>query len=523
MPQTAVDGFCANAQYSAFMKHLGVVLLYALLVVTAAAQTNPSLEATNTVPNGRKMSLQDCIAEALKHNLDVQIQRYNPAIDLFELRASYGTAYDPVLNASGTYNFNVQPGGFFDGIPLPPETVKIDTFNAGIGGELPLTGLQYDFSGNIYQEHILESGITTPNSIGSIGVKLTQPLLKNMWIDQDRLTILVNKNTMQNSEQGFRYQVITSVTSVETAYYELIYALENLKVQQEALTLSQTQLDQDLQRLQIGTLAELSVQQDRSQVAQNQANVITAQSTIETDQNTLKNLITDDYSSWHSSDIQPAETLSAPLVLFNLQDSWSLGMTKRPDLIQYRLNVEKAGIQLKFDRNQLFPELDVIGTYGWNGDGLFYNGAFGQINQGSAPYYSVGGQLSVPLASQYTRNQFKSDKVSYKQVVLKLKQYEQSVLVGIDNAVKTAQSDYESVDATRQARVYAEAALDAEQKTYAVGKATTFEVLTYQNNLTAARGQEIRALANYEEALATLYSQEGSTLDRLGINIEATP
>jgi outer membrane protein TolC len=198
-------------------------------------------------------------------------------------------------------------------------------------------------------------------------------------------------------------------------------------------------------------------------------------------------------------------------------------MTERPDLIQYRLNVKKAGIQLKFDHNQLFPELDVIGTYGWNGSGLYYNGAFGEINQGNAPYYTVGSQLSVPLTDTSSRNQLKSDKVSLKQVVLKLKQFEQGVLVGIDNAVKTAQSDYESVDATRQARIYAEAALDAEEKTYTVGKATTFEVLTYQNSLTTARGQEIRALANYEEALATLYSQEGSTLDRLQINIEATP
>jgi hypothetical protein len=31
--------------------------------------------------------------------------------------------------------------------------------------------------------------------------------------------------------------------------------------------------------------------------------------------------------------------------------------------------VEKQGIQLKFDRNQLFPELDLIGTYGYNGAG----------------------------------------------------------------------------------------------------------------------------------------------------------
>jgi outer membrane protein len=258
-------------------------------------------------------------------------------------------------------------------------------------------------------------------------------------------------------------------------------------------------------------------------VAQNQATVITAQSTLETDQNILKSLITDNYSDLHNTDIQPKETLSAPLVLFDLQDSWSRGLTERPDLKQYQLNVEQAGIQLKFYRNQLFPQLDVIGTYGWNGDGQVYNGTLGQINQGNAPYYSIGGQFSMPLALQNARNQFKSGKVTLQQVVLQLKQLEQNVLVGIDNAVKTAQSDYESVDATRQARIYAEAALDAEQKTYAVGKATTFEVLTYQNNLTVARGQEIRALANYEEALANLYSQEGSTLDRLGINIEATP
>jgi outer membrane protein TolC len=77
------------------------------------------------------------------------------------------------------------------------------------------------------------------------------------------------------------------------------------------------------------------------------------------------------------------------------------------------------------------------------------------------------------------------------------------------------------VDATKQARIYAEDALDAEQKTYAVGKATTFDVLQLQNNLTSARGQEIRSLANYEEALANLDAQEGSTLEKNNINLEA--
>jgi outer membrane protein TolC len=500
------------------MKPLGVLLLFLFTALAVVAQTSPSLEATNTVVGGRRMSLQDCIAEALKHNLDIQIQRYNPQIDLFDLRSAYG-GYDLTYNFTGEHQFNDQPGSVENnGLQLPSTTSKVDSYSSSIGGTLP-EGLQYSFFGSVNDEAFTFS--TNWSSSGSIGVQLNQPLLKNFWIDNTRLTIRVDKNRLHYSEQGFRGQVITSVTSVENAYYELIFALENLKVQEEALYLSQTQLDQDKQRLQIGTLAQLSVEQDESQVAQNQANVIAAQSTLETDQNVLKSLITDNYTQWHAMDIQPTETLTAPLELFDLQDSWSKGMTERPDLIQARLNAEQQGIQLKFLRNQLFPQLDLIGTYGWNGAGVYYRGSFDEISQGNAPFYSYGVQLSVPLGNISARNEYKSGKVTLQQLVLQLKQFEQNVLVEIDNAVKTAQSDYESVQATRQARVYAENALDAEQKTYSVGKATTFEVLTYQDNLTTARGQEIRALANYEEALANLNAQEGSTLDKLDINIEA--
>jgi outer membrane protein TolC len=122
--------------------------------------------------------------------------------------------------------------------------------------------------------------------------------------------------------------------------------------------------------VQIGTLAQLDVQQDEAQVATSKANLIAAQYTLVTDQNTLKNLLTDEYSRWHDMDIQPTATITnAPLQLFDLQDSWSKGMTERPDLLQSRLNVEQQGIQLKYLRNQLFPSLDLIGTYGYNGTG----------------------------------------------------------------------------------------------------------------------------------------------------------
>ena len=262
-------------------------------------------------------------------------------------------------------------------------------------------------------------------------------MLKNFWIDSTRLTIRLAKNQLKNDEQGVRQQLITSVTAVINAYYELIFAQQNVQVQQQALDLAQTQLDQDKQRVQIGTLAILSVQQDESQVAQARASLIAAQSTLDTDQNTLKNLLTDSYSKTHDVDIQPTATLEAPLQSFDLQESWGKGMTERPDLLQARLSVERQGIQLKFDRNQLFPELDLLGSYGFSGASREYDGTFDQVREGNAPNYYYGAQLKMPLSNVGPRNTVKSDKVTLQQLLLKLKQLEQNIMVEIDNAVKT--------------------------------------------------------------------------------------
>jgi outer membrane protein TolC len=476
------------------------------------------------------MSLEDCIQEALRHNLDVQISRYDPQIQLFNVSASYG-GYDPTFSFSGEHLRNNTGPEFQDGLPVPASTSDQNIFNSDLSGSLPW-GMTYDFNGNLTDSKNIDFSVNTnffsgfsnrlfQSSSGSAGVTLTQPLLKNLWIDQTRLSIRGAKNKLRYSEQGLRLQIITSVTAVENAYYELIYAQENVRVQQEALALAQTQLDQDRQRVQIGTLAQLDVQQDEAQAATSKANLIAAQYTLVTDQNSLKSLLTDQYANWHDTDIQPTATLTnAPLQLFDLQDSWSKGMTKRPDLLQARLNVELQGILLKFDYNQLFPALDLKGTYGYNGQGPGYNDVFSQIGNQDRPFYSYGAQLTMPLSNVGIRNVYKADKLTLQQLLLKMKQFEQNVMVQIDNAVKNAQSAYESVGATRQARIYAEAALDAEQKKYAVGKSTTFTVLQLQNTLTADRGQEIRALANYYEALSNLAQQEGTTLERNRINIE---
>jgi outer membrane protein TolC len=295
-----------------------------------------------------------------------------------------------------------------------------------------------------------------------------------------------------------------------------------VNVQQQALDLAQKQLADDKQRVQIKVMAELggTIEQDEAQVAQSRASLISAQFGVVSAQNALKNLITDNYRQWHDVEIVPSASMEAVREFFDLQSSWSRGMTQRPDLIQAKIDAEQQGIQLKYSYNQLFPELDLTGSYGFSGAGQEFSDSLGQVRAGNRPYYSYGFLFSIPLSNARARNGYKTAQATQQQVVLRLKQLEQNVMVQIDDAVKQAQSAWESLEATRSARVSAEAALKAEQGKYNAGKSTTFTVLQLQNRVTSARSQEIRSVANYNEALTRLALQEGSTLERRQIDFK---
>jgi len=100
------------------------------------------------------------------------------------------------------------------------------------------------------------------------------------------------------------------------------------------------------------------------------------------------------------------------------------------------------------------------------------------------------------------------------------KRFEQDILVDIENDVAGAQIAFQRVEATRQEREFAEAALGAEEKKLEVGKSTSFIVLQLQRDLTTARSNEINALTDYNIALAQLANSEGRTLEKHGIDVE---
>jgi len=481
--------------------------------MAAPDQAAPNTPAAPAAPN----TLEDFIQLAIQHNLDVQVERYNPQLSLYDLRIAYA-GYDPAFSISGQHDYRKSGGQIFNGTRFNGTTSDDNTFSSGITGALPW-GMSYNLKGTTTDDYGYSGTNYFRSGTGSVSLGLTQPLLKNFLTDQTRLNISVAKNRVKFSEQGLRQQVITTVSDVANAYYELIAAQENVNVQQEALKLAEQLYTENKKRVEVGVLAPLDEKQAQSQVAASRAALLTAQQSVEIAENTLKSLITDDYLTIHDEVLRPTESLTAPKQTFNLQDSWNNGLTKRPDLLQAKLDLEQAGIQLKYAKNQVLPELDVFGSYGLSGSRNEFSGAFEDIHDGSLPSYTYGAQLSIPLGNVSARNKYRQGKITVQQSLLAVKKLEQSVMVDVDNAIKTAQAKFESVDATHEARLYAQAALEAEQKKLENGKSTSFVVLQLQSNLTTARSEEIRALADYNEALVTLAKVQGTTLEQRNIDL----
>lgn len=476
----------------------------------------------------RRWSLTDCIQQALGHNLELRIERYNPELALFNLQAGYG-AYDPVLSFSGQHDYSKAGETLLEGtFTLPGREQDVNTFRSSLSGQLPW-GTLYNISLTARDTDGTRYGLGPGTNIvgfpysdssGSVIFSVTQPLLRDFWYNPTRLRIQVLKNRLKWSEHALRARMIDIVTRVELAYYDLKAAYENVKVQQMALQLSEQLLAENRKRVEVGALAPLDEKQAEADVAARRADLLAAQRNLAVLENNLKQLLTDDFASWSHIRLEPSAELDAPPPILDVQDSWAKGLTLRPDFLQAQLDLEQQGLQIKINRNQLYPQVDLRAGGGYSGSTPEFSGVFGDIRDRDQPSWFVGGQISYPLGNRSALNAYRASKAQYEARMLALKQLEQNIMIEIDNAVKLARANYERVAATREAREFAEAALAAEQKKLESGKSTSFVVLRLQRDLTAARADEITALVQYRRSLALLAQAEGSTLDRHGITLE---
>jgi outer membrane protein TolC len=495
------------------------------LIVTNGVLANvfsnnvPPTSILGTNVTVRPITLDEAIHMALQNNYDILVARYSPDIAQFNLAGSYGV-YEPSLDFRYTHNFNSQPGGLTSsGITQPNTEVESDSFLPGLSGYLP-TGLRYGVNASLDRSEF-SGGRVGEQFGGNDSISLQQPLLRDFWIDQPRATILINKKNLQISEWQLRLQLITTIAAVENAYYDLIRARENIKVQRAALDYNNQLLRENKKRVEVGAMAPLDEKQAEAEVAQGVATLLQTEQAYAVALNNIKILITQDFANWVNVVIDPVETLVAVPASPELGESWKRGLSMRPEIMEAKLDLEARDINIRYLKNQIWPALDLVGSYGGNGLGTSYGTTIDQLTSDRNPRYSAGVIVSIPLGARSARNSYKAARASKMQALLSYKALEQNIMAQIDNAIKLLESQFQQVEAARQARLFRQDALAAEQKKYENGKSTSFLVLQAQRDLTTSRFQELSALADYNKALSGLAQQEGTTLSRFNLNIGA--
>jgi outer membrane protein len=560
--------------------------------------------------NKLQITLQDAVELALENSLDIAVARYNPWIadtDILRTKAGgqgRGTngadfpasqasidpfntvfpSYDPIISASTSINSLRTPvnNPFLSGTGLGAivqglhshatvfDTAYQQSFTPGTTVNLAWN--------NTRSSSTSAANFLNPSVQSSLSAGFSQQLLNGFGYFVGRRNILIAKNNRKIADLVFVNQAITTVTNTITAYWELVYARENVKVQQQAVAVSEKLFNDNKKQLEIGTMAPLDVTRAESEVASDRQNLIVAQTTQLQDEQVLKNAMTKNPLAPNLINVEiiptdlptpPAATESA-----SFEDAIQEAFVKRPDLQEQVYNLKNSGIEVRATKNALLPTLTLSGQYSSsglagnspitgtpvvtssgipivdaNGNPISVTGAGGvqtpifqsttsapitgttqqglgtaqnQIFTNQFPDYFASLNLFLPLRNRSAQADNARAMLTQRQLETQLQQLKNAALLDVRITYIALEQDRARVDAAIKARELQRQTFEAEQKKYTLGASTVYNVILTQRDYVTAEGVELRALADLVEAKANFERAVGRTLEVNRVTIAST-
>ena len=516
-----------------------------------------------------RISLQDAVDLALQNNLAIVISRYTPWIaeaSILHTLSGGGPTSGPV-SALGTIpalNFDPQITSTFS---MDQKTILANNgLTAGTGtgtgvlnqlnthstvGDLAYTqgfhtGTSFSATfNNVRGSSSSPSNFFSPFVQSNFIFVASQQLLNGFGLLANEHFIRIAKVNKSIADQTLVQQVITSITAVGNAYWELVFARGNVEVAREEIALADKTYSDNKKQVDVGTLAPLEIVQAEAQLATANQTLIVAQTTVLQDQLTLLNLISKDPNSpilrtveiipTDTADVAPPEVEKIPL-----EDLIKEAVTKRPDVLQSGLQIKGDDINVRATKNALLPVLTLSGEYATQGlagnnrpSGTcvpvppattcqIFSGLGTALNQeftGAYPEYNAQLSLTLPIRNRAAQANnviatltARSDEANYRQIV-------NNAAIDVHNAQITLEQARITLAAAIKTRDLDQQTLDAEQKKYQVGASTLFNIVSDQNTLAAAESAEVRARVNLVEGKVNFDRAMARTLEVYNITI----
>jgi len=457
---------------------------------------------------GMALSLKECIALALQNNLDIAVELFNPQLRQQDLSSEQST-FDPSAFMSALRTDNRLPGGFAFGSGA--SISDFWTVNTGIRQKI-MTGGTYELR---FDYQYLNSSTSTIESNNTrIALALTQPLLKNFGFDANETGIRIATNNQGISTEQLRLRASTVVTQVQNAYFDLIFARENLEVQRHSLRLARDLVALNKARVRAGVSAPVEVTQAEAQEAARVGDVILAEKAVRDNEDALKVILNIPASGSWGQSLEPTDRPPFEVKTLNLEEAIRLALENRYEYKSAKLDIENKELTTRLTRNQLLPDLAFAGSVSTNALDTQANRAVGDLFSSNFIGYTVGVVLTVPLGNQGPQASYLKAKLATDQARTSLKNLELQITQQAREAVRRVDAFAKRVEANRAARALAEEQLRVEQRRLEAGVTTTFNVLSFQRDLAVAQANEIQAITDYNKSLINLENVQGTVLEK---------
>jgi outer membrane protein len=466
------------------------------------------------------------------------------------------TSFDPVL--TGTLQLDKSDSdstSLFSPVPI----VAQNTYTADLAytqGFQWGTSLSAGFNNTHATSNLLTTELT-PLISSNFQLRLTQNLLQGFGSLPNLRFVRIAKNNREISDVAFRLQIITTVDQIQDMYWDLVYAYENVHVQQEALTYAQKALDDSKQQAKVGTAPPIQVVSAQSTVATDQQNLILAQNNLQLQALLMKNAVSRSIEDpvFAEAEVIPTSTMLIPQEesVIPTQDLITQALDHRAELVESRIDLNSRDLSARAVRNALLPTLDAFAYYGGSGVGgnvnaalpscaaaptakycfspssapppfqtsnsVGYGSTLNQLINSSAPDKGIGLSLNIPLRNREAQaNQVRAE-LEYRQAQVRLHQLENQVRIEVRNAQFDVKQNLVAVQAAQYAVDFARQTLDADQQKLKVGLTTTTAILQDASTLTTSESNLVSAKAAYEKSRVELDRATGLLLDHSGIDI----
>ncbi|MFA5388350.1 MAG: TolC family protein [Candidatus Omnitrophota bacterium] len=464
-----------------------------------------------------RMTLVDVIAYALKSNSEIKIEGINPRLKKLDVSVA-GADFEPEFNAEYMMHYNAETATSGLAGAAVSKMRDID-LSAGLSGKL-VTGTEYalEFIGERYKTNSSYQSIN-PYYASEPKLTITQPVLKDAGIAVNKADIMIAQNNETLSEQSFKNTVMDIVTKAKSAYYNYIYYRDNYSIAASSLKRAKDLAAINKLRYGKGLISSVDLLETETAVSQREKALISAESSLKKAEDELKVVtnIVDDPFLWNAEikalDM-PEYKKENPDLVASLQNAF----IARPDYQQARLDLKNRDIRITTAKNALYPEVDLVGSFGMNGLGGDYQESLDKIG----PEYkdwSLGVKFSMPWGSG-DRAKYEQVQLEKAQALIAFKRLEQNIILDVRDKVREVDIQYRQVAASELSMDKEKTNYEAQEERYAAGQVSTHDMLDYQDALAQAELDYTKALIDYNIAGINLEKAEGLTLERNDIILQ---